>query len=72
MEAEKRHIQVDIERQELILQEGGKLLRRYAVSTARNGPGECIGSGCTPLGRHRIRLRIGGGCRENKIWGQTK
>jgi lipoprotein-anchoring transpeptidase ErfK/SrfK len=38
----------------------GTLLRRYCVSTALNGPGECKNSGCTPRGRHRIRARIGG------------
>lgn len=64
----KRHIQVDIHRQELALWEGRSLLRRYRVSTARNGPGECIGSGCTPRGRHRIRLRIGGGCPEYTVF----
>ena len=34
----------------------------FAVSTATNGPGEQDGSGCTPRGRHRVRLRIGDGC----------
>ncbi len=37
------------------------VLRRYRVSTALNGAGECKDSGCTPRGRHRIRARIGGG-----------
>ena len=68
MTAAKRQIQVDIARQELTLREGGTLLRRYVVSTARNGPGECIGTGCTPRGRHRIQLRIGGGCQENTVF----
>jgi L,D-transpeptidase YbiS len=36
--------------------------REFEVSTAANGPGEQDGSGCTPRGRHRIRLRIGDGC----------
>jgi L,D-transpeptidase YbiS len=33
----------------------------YPVSTARNGPGERRGSGCTPRGWHRIRIKIGAG-----------
>jgi predicted GNAT family N-acyltransferase len=37
----------------------GTLLRRYAVSTARNGAGEVRGSYCTPRGQHRIRAKIG-------------
>ncbi len=64
----KRRIQVDIQRQELTLWEERSLLRRYRVSTARNGSGEYIGSGCTPLGLHRIRLRIGGGCPEDTVF----
>lgn len=31
----------------------------FPVSTAKNGPGEQEGSGCTPRGRHRIREKIG-------------
>jgi len=39
----------------------GACIRRYAVSTARNGAGERMDSGCTPRGRHRIRAMIGAG-----------
>ncbi|MCW8880917.1 MAG: L,D-transpeptidase [Sedimenticola sp.] len=39
----------------------------YAVSTASNGPGEKEGSGCTPRGLHRIRLKIGDGLPENAV-----
>ena len=63
-----RHIRVDIARQLLTLWEGGFLRHRYLVSTARNGPGERNGSGCTPRGRHRVRLRIGEGCPENTVF----
>jgi L,D-transpeptidase YbiS len=48
-------IVIDIPRQELVLSDG----RRYAVSTAKNGPGEKNGSFCTPRGRHIVRARIG-------------
>ncbi|KAA3653782.1 MAG: L,D-transpeptidase [Proteobacteria bacterium] len=54
-------LQVDIPSQTLSLRDAqGTLLRRYRVSTALNGPGECKDSGCTPRGRHRIRACIGG------------
>ena len=59
---------MDIAQQELTLWEGAELLHRYAVSTARNGVGQAMGSGCTPLGRHHIRLRIGEGCPENTVF----
>lgn len=57
-----KHIRIDIASQRLQLLQGERLLREYPVSTARNGPGEVFGSGCTPRGRHRIRLKIGAGC----------
>jgi lipoprotein-anchoring transpeptidase ErfK/SrfK len=56
-----RRILIDIGSQTLELAEGGRVLRRYLVSTARNGPGERRGSGCTPRGLHRVRIRIGAG-----------
>ena len=35
--------------------------RTYAVSTAKNGPGEKNGSFCTPRGRHIVSAKIGAG-----------
>ncbi|MCB1836011.1 MAG: L,D-transpeptidase [Alcanivoracaceae bacterium] len=55
------HIDIDIGKQALRLFDGETLLREYAVSTAAHGVGQQEGSGCTPLGRHRIRARIGTG-----------
>jgi len=48
--------------QTLDLREEGFPLLRYPVSTGAAGGGELQGSGCTPRGLHRVRLRIGGGC----------
>jgi len=31
----------------------------YSISTATNGAGQLYGSGCTPLGAHYIRAKIG-------------
>ncbi|WP_462321342.1 L,D-transpeptidase family protein [Halochromatium sp.] len=53
---------VSLERQRLMLFEDELLVESAAVSTALNGAGERNGSGCTPRGRHRIRLKIGAGC----------
>lgn len=55
-------IHVSLSEQRLRLYRGGELRRSWPVSTAANGPGECMESGCTPRGRHRIRLKIGAGC----------
>jgi len=56
------HIEVSIARQSLrLLDEAGKVLAEYPVSTALNGAGESKGSGCTPRGRHVVRAKIGAG-----------
>lgn len=55
-------LRVSLSEQRLVLiAEDGTCIRRYAVSTARNGPGELSGSECTPRGRHVVRARIGQG-----------
>nr|WP_067294863.1 L,D-transpeptidase [Marinobacterium profundum] len=64
----ERRVRVSISRQQLELFEGDRLLQSYAVSTARNGPGEQEGSGCTPRGRHCIRAKIGAGQPLNAVF----
>ena len=61
-------IDIDIARQALSLIDGGKVIRRYAVSTAKNGPGEKNGSFCTPRGRHIVRAKIGAGQPLNAVF----
>jgi L,D-transpeptidase YbiS len=61
-------IEIDIPSQTLTLYDDGKEIRRYIVSTARNGPGEKNGSLCTPRGRHIIRAKIGAGLPENTVF----
>lgn len=51
-------IEVSISDQLLRLTKGGRT-RLFPVSTALNGPGQAEGSGCTPLGWHRIVATIG-------------
>src|SRR3954463_2782620 len=54
-------IRIDAARQELTLLDSHRVLKRYAISTAKNGLGEKNGSFCTPRGRHIVRAKIGAG-----------
>jgi lipoprotein-anchoring transpeptidase ErfK/SrfK len=54
-------IRIELLRQTLTLRHADGE-RVYPVSTAANGAGERQGSGCTPQGWHRVRLKIGAGC----------
>jgi lipoprotein-anchoring transpeptidase ErfK/SrfK len=54
-------IRVCLETQRLILTTPGGAAQEWSVSTARNGPGEQLGSERTPRGRHVIRACIGAG-----------
>lgn len=51
-----------------LLDDTGKLLRSYRVSTAANGAGEISGSNCTPRGKHIIRAKIGANQPENTVF----
>lgn len=53
---------MDVRTQTLALLKGPHTLATYPVSTGLRGVGELNGSGCTPRGLHRVRLRIGDGC----------
>lgn len=64
----ERLIHISLSEQQLTLTQDGQPLAVYSVSTARNGPGEQRGSGCTPRGWHRIRLKIGAGLPINTIF----
>lgn len=44
------------------------MLKRYSVSTALKGPGNSKNSGQTPIGKHYIRAKIGGGEPENTVF----
>ncbi len=62
-------IRIDVDRQLLELVDGeGAVLRRYPVSTSKNGVGELQGSFCTPRGRHLIRAKIGAGAPVNTVF----
>ena len=60
---------VSLPRQSLtLLDEQGKVVKRYDVSTSKNGAGEMNGSNCTPRGLHLIRAKIGGGLPMNTVF----
>jgi lipoprotein-anchoring transpeptidase ErfK/SrfK len=54
--------------QRLELFKQGRLSASYPISSAANGAGEEWESGCTPRGRHRIRIKIGAGQPENAVF----
>lgn len=57
----------DSQRLEL-LDDSNTILKTYPVSTAEKGPGEEMGSYCTPRGRHVIRAKIGTGAQVNSVF----
>lgn len=61
-------LDISISRQELTLHRQGKVIASYSVSTAKNGPGERMGSECTPTGWHTIRAKIGEGQPLNAVF----
>jgi hypothetical protein len=60
--ADAMRLVVSIADQRLLLHAGDGRRESFSVSTARLGPGEVFGSGCTPRGQHRVRLKIGADC----------
>ena len=62
-------IEISIAEQNLtLLDDVGRVLVRYPVSTAANGPGEIKDSYCTPRGRHIVRAKIGAGQPLNAVF----
>lgn len=62
-------IKINIKSQELDLyDDSGALLKRYRISSAKNGVGEQNGSYCTPRGKHIVRAKIGAGLPINTVF----
>jgi len=61
-------IEVSITEQTLTLLRDGQPIAQWSISTASAGAGQQEGSGCTPTGLHRIRLKIGEGAPENAVF----
>jgi len=51
-----------------LIDDNGSIIRRYAISTSKNGAGEQNGSYCTPRGSHIVRAKIGGGRPLNTVF----
>lgn len=63
------HINIHIAAQELELFDAQeRIIRRYRISSARNGTGQENGSFRTPLGKHIIRAKIGAGQPLNTVF----
>lgn len=63
------HIDISIQKQTLtLLDNAGELLAQFPVSTAANGVGCQKDSGCTPLGEHIVRAKIGQGAAANTVF----
>lgn len=56
-----RTLRVSLARQEVALERAGHTPLVFQVSTAANGAGCAMDSGCTPTGRFRISEKIGAG-----------
>jgi lipoprotein-anchoring transpeptidase ErfK/SrfK len=66
-------IEISIPAQTLsLLDDDGRELRRYRVSTSRNGAGEVQGSFCTPRGAHLVRAKIGAGQPVNTVFARRR
>ena len=65
-------IEISIPEQSLALIGNGRDVRRYVVSTSRNGAGERQGSFCTPRGEHIVRAKIGAGQPWNTVFVQRR
>ena len=62
-------IDITISTQQLdLLDDDGKIVRQYRISSAKNGTGQENGSFCTPLGKHVIRAKIGAGQPVNTVF----
>lgn len=63
------HVRISIKKQMLTIYGArNKVLAKYIISTAANGVGCEKNSGCTPLGQHIIRAKIGAGAEPNTVF----
>jgi hypothetical protein len=62
------HLHVNIGQQTLSVWQGDRCIKTYAISTAKNGPGERVHSERTPRGQHIIRAKIGEGADINTVF----
>jgi lipoprotein-anchoring transpeptidase ErfK/SrfK len=62
-------LEIDISSQSLEVRDvAGERISGYPVSSAKNGAGEIVDSGCTPTGKHIVRAKIGAGEPVNTVF----
>ena len=62
-------ININVTDQQLrLLDEDGRLIHQYPVSTSKHGTGNQNGSEQTPLGLHRIKDKLGGAMPVNEVF----
>lgn len=61
-------IVVDLAEQRLQLRTDHQVRMEVAIATASNGPGEQMGSECTPRGWHQVRAMIGANAPANTVF----
>ena len=62
-------IKINVTEQQLtLLDDAGKVLQQYPVSTSKYGTGNQNGSEQTPLGLHRIKDKLGGAMPVNEVF----
>jgi L,D-transpeptidase YbiS len=63
------HIEISIAQQTLtLLDDSARVTVKFSISSAVNGVGCQKDSGCTPVGRHIIRAKIGGDAAPNTVF----
>lgn len=63
------YIEISLQHQTLTLFDNvGGVKAKYSISTAANGVGCEKDSGCTPLGKHIIRAKIGAEAKPNSVF----
>lgn len=62
------HLVIDTATQHLTVLDGDRVIRKFEISTAKNGTGQLEGTGCTPLGRHTIAHKIGADYPKNAVF----
>jgi len=63
-----RSLHINISEQILSLLDNDQVIKRFSISSALNGIGQCEGSGQTPIGSHYIRAKIGEGMKLNTVF----
>lgn len=66
------HLKILVSTQEMYVYENDQVIKKYRVSTAKNGVGELFGSEKTPRGWHIIRAKVGDKCPENTVFIQRR